>query len=729
MKHRRIHGKFFRYLLVGFLCVLIGSVLLLLVLNGNTSTNDRSKAAETSSPPAKTVSTLAAEQLRTNTRNITSLGSSTNAPPAQMQRLLEERKQLLLQVIKDDPLEILRQAKLTKNISPQLSTAQQNQLERTRDIEGTLHSRIADDFVNKTSTRYVTLRTSTNELFNLHFVEISPSLPSGARVRVSGVQVDTEFVVEPKSGKEFQVLASNEAQALVSPVRKVAVILINFQNDTSQHLDPEQVRRLTYTNIEVAGVNSYYKEVSADALHIEGALRSDGDIYGYYTVPYSSTECAFTDWGEAAEQAAITSGFVRNRYDHIIFSFPYAPSCFWAGMGSTGGIHPGEVYINGRNYYVTSTVAHELGHNLGLDHAGSMSCTDTSGQPASISDTCTVYEYGDPYDAMNNDVSDIPRHFSNYNKTVLGFLPASASQTVVTSGDYTLLPVNATENGTKVLKIAAQLDGTAVQYYYLEYRRPYGIFDQFEPGDAVVNGVSIRTDAHLGSSTSTIIVDTTPGDFITPHQLLVGKTFEDVKNKIKVTTLSTSETQARVHIEVDELTCLKMRAQVEVLPSIVTALPGEVVSYSAKITNLNTPACGPTNYSLGYYRPSGFTLTATTASVTIAPGASSYVYYTLASAVSSLPGSYTTGIRAFDGALDGSGFATYKIANLLNPSPSASPTLIPEDLNNDGVVDALDIKEILLRWPLFLSLPYDLFGDNKINTFDYAKVWKIVSGN
>ena len=72
-------------------------------------------------------------------------------------------------------------------------------------------------------------------------------------------------------------------------------------------------------------------------------------------------------------------------------------------------------------------VAHELSHNFGTHHASSLTCT-SGGQPVSISSTCTVSEYGDPFDVMGNAL----RQMSACHKEQIGALPTTATQTVTT---------------------------------------------------------------------------------------------------------------------------------------------------------------------------------------------------------------------------------------------------------------------------------------------------------
>lgn len=80
-----------------------------------------------------------------------------------------------------------------------------------------------------------------------------------------------------------------------------------------------------------------------------------------------------------------------------------------------------------------STAAHEIGHNLGLWHANAWKATDgTSTGPGS------TVEYGNPFDTMGSGTG----HFNAYHKSRLNWLPASAVQTITTSGVYRLYPAD-----------------------------------------------------------------------------------------------------------------------------------------------------------------------------------------------------------------------------------------------------------------------------------------------
>ncbi len=120
------------------------------------------------------------------------------------------------------------------------------------------------------------------------------------------------------------------------------------------------------------------------------------------------------------------------------------------------------MWINGRNQ--TSAYGHELGHNFGLLHAGSLRCS-----AGVIGGTCSVSEYGDPFDIMGNQSA---MHYNAAQKLDLGWIPAGS---VVTHGTgtatYTLSPLELAGGTTYAVKVPTT---AANRTYWLEFRQPIG---------------------------------------------------------------------------------------------------------------------------------------------------------------------------------------------------------------------------------------------------------------
>ena len=139
-------------------------------------------------------------------------------------------------------------------------------------------------------------------------------------------------------------------------------------------------------------------------------------------------------------------------------------------------------------------LAHELGHNLGLAHAGGLVCTD-AGVPAPMGDSCTAdgFEYLDPFDAMGSgDIGSgqsLVRQMSMEHKLALHLLPTSAVKVIGTSGTYRIAPMETLTGTPELLRIPKFGGGN----YFVEYRQPIGFFDS--QGPPFANGVLIRTES------------------------------------------------------------------------------------------------------------------------------------------------------------------------------------------------------------------------------------------
>ena len=83
------------------------------------------------------------------------------------------------------------------------------------------------------------------------------------------------------------------------------------------------------------------------------------------------------DAANAAAQA-LSPAYNAANYNFVVYLFPSQP-CGWAGLAYVG--YPHQAFINGTGSFSTQVVAHEMGHNFGLWHAGSLSC-GTAAWPA-----------------------------------------------------------------------------------------------------------------------------------------------------------------------------------------------------------------------------------------------------------------------------------------------------------------------------------------------------------
>ena len=186
---------------------------------------------------------------------------------------------------------------------------------------------------------------------------------------------------------------------------RIAVVLLRLPGSTAEPVSKAAVQASMFgaTN----SVANWYSQMSG------GQVAVTGTVYGYFA-GVSSCDLAT----QTAAAAAAKSGYVAADYDNLVVYTP-DQSCDFSGMGWIGA---SGVFLNGT--VTQGVMEHELGHNLGLLHAGAYACG-----VAALSPGCLI-DYGDPTDVMGDPT--LNRGFSAEHKYMLGWIPASEVRTVTT---------------------------------------------------------------------------------------------------------------------------------------------------------------------------------------------------------------------------------------------------------------------------------------------------------
>jgi hypothetical protein len=410
-----------------------------------------------------------------------------------------------------------------------------------RVLEGTLSQRHGDDFAaaRTTPTRYYLL-SDVGET-EVVFDRAPPTGVMGSRVRLTGVMAGNRLTVGD-GGTTILAAAGGSGggggggsggSSSPTGTKRVAVVLLNFSNDASEPWTPAYAAGIAFTNAN--SVAAYYADSSW------GQLTLTGDVFGWYTIPESNSGCATSTWSNSANTAAASAGVDLSSYDHVVYAFPDVPGCAWSGIATM----PGRTsWLNGTSGMTLRTMAHELGHNFGTHHASTVSCS-VAGERVSLAlpSDCAIAEYGDLYTVMGSATQYLHTGFSRGN---FGWLQATNTLTVSSSGDYLIRPIELNEPASPQVLRIARTSGT---YLMLEYRQPTGVFDAFATTESVVNGVSVRLGGAYTVLTRSQLVDATPATLSYADSALVpAATLFDPVSGATITTLSVSASGATVRI-------------------------------------------------------------------------------------------------------------------------------------------------------------------------------------
>jgi hypothetical protein len=276
-----------------------------------------------------------------------------------------------------------------------------------------------------------------------------------------------------------------------------------------------------------------------------------GVSYTNYNLPYGNSGVSkFTAWSDPgsfaddararARQVGLSSGnaglYDTDNYDLDIIAVGFIPN---QGTLSSGLAHGKGVFGNSFKFW-----AHELSHNLGLQHGNGLS---RSSYYAPLPNGSYFYDaYGDVYDLMGfKDTFPIPTpldHDANvYWKNLLGWLPDSFVVNPAVSGTYRIYAFDqpALEAGKNyAMKIVRDPSHT----YWYDFRQA------ITNTDAVwsQNGLEVRFggDPFFASSGHTTLIDMTPGSrgptnatHATMHDapLAIGRTYSDAEINLHVT--------------------------------------------------------------------------------------------------------------------------------------------------------------------------------------------------
>ncbi len=343
-------------------------------------------------------------------------------------------------------------------------------------------------------TLRLTVSDSVRAAFRLLMLLTLPALPMAFG----------QTPVDPGAEGEIQVLAVDELDAatgqwryrleyflqtekergpqanVLTGTQATLVALLNFKDLTVQPFTTREIQKRLVSNPD--STDQFLRENSY------GKLWLDANVLDWQTMGISYTEIgedgSLNSTKLLDEALKVLDPLVNlQNYARLILIFPHLPLGGLSAMGTLGnwtistpqeGQWTGSVaWIDGE-WAVSPVFAHQLGHNLGFQHASSI-----TGLGENILDP--TYPLG--VWAGSGDLGDVMgayscfQHFSSIWKTQALWLPESSIQTVTTSGQYQVEQLETASNGVKAIKIPLGLNGSGNPVgYWIEYRKPAGTF-------------------------------------------------------------------------------------------------------------------------------------------------------------------------------------------------------------------------------------------------------------
>jgi hypothetical protein len=573
-----------------------------------------------------------------------------------------ERQARLSNLVQTDAARVLRGA-LSGPTRSNLPPRVRDFVEERVEFEGALEVLVEDR--EDGSRLLFSLETDSGDRYALYFVSQPTNLLTGERVRVSGLRVDNAIAIDSGQSDIRRVAdattSSVEATTVVPNTfgaQKTVILLVNFSNNPVQPYTTAQANSVAFTTTSNFDLENSY-----------GQTWLTGDVFGWFTIPLTSTICDPATLGLQAQSAATAAGVNLTNYDHYVYVFP-GNSCAFGGLATVGG-SPSHAWINGS--LALGVLGHEMGHNLGLLHSHSLDCGNVV-----LGTPCTMVEYGDTVDIM----AMASYHFNAFQKERLGWLNYGSSPpltTVTASGTYTIGPLEAMGSESKALKIPR---GTTGSFFYVELRQGLGFDAKLASNTNITNGVVV----HLASPSdwnSSDLLDMTAGtsSWADPA-LTVGQNYTDSTSGVSITVNAVSATGASVTVVLTGTppppppSCTHAAPAVSLVPSQATGVvAGTTLSFTLSVTNKDVSPCTASVFNLASSAPSGWTGTLTAVSLSISPGASATTTLKVTSPTSAGNGTYTvnsTATNSTNAAASASAPASYVVSNPPPPSPGCS---------------------------------------------------------
>ncbi len=418
---------------------------------------------------------------------------------------------------------------------PSLDDAQSESLVS---LAGTVTVRVLDE--PSGSTQQYLLRDEVGRRFVLDFAT-DPDLRTGDPIEVTGAWKDERTVVVDSFEGKGAYLYRLDAPLVRAPTQHHVAILAMQQANVLEQPMLEAIN----------GASS-----STSSLYAENSRNLDtfkAEVFKRYDISYTANDCLYDNSSTIADamiSAFRSAGYNPANYDHIAIIVPASCGSDWSGAwASVGAISDSGVLADEQiSMYKDEDVgsrlfSHELGHNIGLNHARNMNCGSSVFYKANGTG-CSFSDYGNYNDVMGSG-RDV--YFGTPYQRYLGWLGASSVATAGKSGTFNLQPADGPPCGVRAVRIP--IPGEVGNYFYVDFRRARSDSQYAGLGTSIrQNGVLITRSGDGIARSSASTTDRVELGTTRYQGALQGVRY-DLAGGVAVKVLSMTGTYAQVAIE------------------------------------------------------------------------------------------------------------------------------------------------------------------------------------
>lgn len=356
-----------------------------------------------------------------------------------------ERKKVMLALLEKDTEEFLEKVIASEEWGELPEEVQEN-VEIPIDSEGIFSMVTANDDIHGNMEEIYFFETNSGEEKQLFFTE-KPEYLSGSTISLSGFQLEDSIATDTSTTilieDPISIGASSSSPNKIN--RNVLTIFVKYLDSPGD----DYFQKEDVDNLFIPGglIDEYFRKSSGEKF----TFTSKAVGWYYRNIPSSAggdtrKTCIWSPYREKGQKESELSALLNlasqevnvGDYDTVLVIPRVKGLCggLWAGWAGVGTKYNGKFLAVSRSGTPGSNwddvIVHELGHTLGLGHAGSMACNN---------EDCIVdNEYGNAFDTMGSGYRENDYFNSNF-RTYLGFHTGSSPLVIREAGIYTLPPL------------------------------------------------------------------------------------------------------------------------------------------------------------------------------------------------------------------------------------------------------------------------------------------------